>query len=110
MNDKEVYPKLNKEIQSVFDLSGIKMFHVATQSDPTAALTAPVTELVTFTLQEGKSKATLQALVEQLVTGANAAPKEAGVFGAVWGPTVEKENVLAGFLGWASVDVCVSPC
>ena len=105
MNDTEVYPKLVKAIQDILDPSTLKMMHVACTSDPFPALNAPVTELATFALQEGKSKAALEVLVQELSVAIGAAPKGAGAISPVWGPIVERENDLGLFIGWTSVDV-----
>lgn len=104
MNDKETYPKLTAAIQGMLNLSGLKMFHVAVTGDPFPALNAPVTELATVTLQEGKSKEELEAVLGELSKAIAAAPVAVS---PVWGPLVEKENTWALFIGWTTVEVRV---
>ncbi|EJF62632.1 hypothetical protein BD309DRAFT_859313 [Dichomitus squalens] len=104
MKDTEKYPKLSEDINSILDVSGIRMFHVAFTSEPYGALEAPVTEVATFTLHEGQSKDALEGLVDDLATAMNAAPKSAGVILAAWGPTVEKDDLIALVIGWTSID------
>ena len=105
INDAEAYPKLKKEIGSIFDASKLNMFHAALTSEPYKALEAPVTELAIFTLHDGQSKNTLEGLVDDLAKAVNAAPKSAGAILAAWGPIVEKDNSIALVIGWTSIDV-----
>ena len=105
INDKEAYPKLGKAISAIFDVPKLKVVHILTTSDPSPALSAPVTELVMITLHEGASKSELESLVSQLGEAMAAAPASAGVFKLCWGPLAEKENVLGMVIGWENVEV-----
>ncbi|KAI1784056.1 hypothetical protein LXA43DRAFT_902359 [Ganoderma leucocontextum] len=105
MNDPVKYPQVGKELQTVVDTSAIVMYHCAFTSEPYKALEAPVTEIVTITLNEGESKDTLETLVDELSKGANAAPASAGgAISAAWGPAVEKDDLLFLIIGWPSVE------
>ena len=82
------------------------MYHVLTTSDPTAALSAPVSELATFTLHAEASKPALEVLVRELVQAVSAALPSAGAISPCWGPVAEKENVIGLLIGWTTVEVC----
>lgn len=108
MNDKATYPKLTGSVEAVFDKSKgpTTMLHVNTTNEPYKAFEAPVVEIALFTLHEGKSKSELEGLVKTLADAVNTKAGTDGVFHASWGLVREKENVVALFIGWTSVDVC----
>ncbi|KAI0692999.1 hypothetical protein C8T65DRAFT_668861 [Cerioporus squamosus] len=109
INDAETYPKLTGGITSLFDLAKgpLTMVHVNSTSEPYKAFEAPVAEIATFTLHEGKSKSELEELVDSLAKHlaevVRTKAEEASVFHASWGPVREKDNVLVLFIGWTSV-------
>ena len=110
INDKVVYPQLKRAASSMFDVARIAMFHVLPTSDPAGALSAPVTELATFTARTARSKPVIEVLVDDLARAIGSAPSSAGAFSPCWGPLAEpeKENVLVLFIGWTSVEVRAS--
>lgn len=109
MNDATTYPKLTGSVAAVFDKSKgpITMLHIKTTDEPYKALEAPVVEIATFTLHEGKSdlKSELEGYVKTLADAVNTKTEADGVFHASWGPVREKDNAFVLFIGWASVDV-----
>ena len=64
VGDKVVYPQLKRAASSMFDVARIAMFHVLPTSDPAGALSAPVTELATFTARTARSKPVIEVLVD----------------------------------------------
>lgn len=113
MNDAETYPRLGAAVGSFFDVTAKtpqNMVHVRPTSDPFKAFEAPVTEIAYFTLKAGTSKDAGEQLIDTLSKAMLAAGSADGVVHSAWGPVVEKDNVIALFIGWTSVDVCNSFC
>ena len=113
INDTVAYPPLVTEISAIFDLSGLSAFHVAFATlEPWRAIEAPVLEIATFALLPGKDKDALEKVVDELARAIEEAPEEGtGAVSAAWGPTVEHEEWVVLFAGWASVEVrCVLEC
>lgn len=113
MNDTEAYPRLGAAIGNFFDVTAKgpqNMVHVRPTSDPFKAFEAPATEIAFFTPKAGTSKDTAEQLVDTLSKTIIAAGSADGVVHSAWGPVVEKENVIALFVGWTSVDVCICSC
>ncbi|KAF8885696.1 hypothetical protein CPB84DRAFT_1964700 [Gymnopilus junonius] len=83
--------------------SEVSVTHVAFTKDVDASLSAPVTEILAMTLQEGKTKEDFlkagQAIAEQLDL---ANPKHAPV---TWGRTLEDEKKFFTTVGWDSAEV-----
>ncbi|OJT12232.1 hypothetical protein TRAPUB_11220 [Trametes pubescens] len=105
MNDAETYPRLGAAVSKFFDVKAPQnMVHVRPTSDPFKAFEAPVTEIAYFTPKAGTSKDAAEQLIDTLAKAMNAAGSADGVVHAAWGPVVEKENVLALFIGWTTVD------
>ncbi|KAI0648295.1 hypothetical protein C8Q79DRAFT_905382 [Trametes meyenii] len=109
MNDKEEYPRLGATTE-VYFVPGAKgtMFHVRSTSEPWKALEAPVTELAVFTLKDGHSKSELEQTVDAISKRLDVLGEPAGETLASWGPTVEKDDVFALFVGWQSVEAHVN--
>lgn len=108
MKDAETYPRLGAAVSSFFDPNapaGETMIHVRPTSEPFKAFEAPTTEIALFTLNEGVDKGEAEQLVDAVTKAMNAAGSADGVVHAAWGPTVEKDDVIALFIGWTSVDV-----
>ncbi|RDX52721.1 hypothetical protein OH76DRAFT_1480341 [Lentinus brumalis] len=110
INNKETYSKLGGSITSLFDFTKgpPTMVHVKPRNEPYKAFEAPVAEIATFTLHEGKSKLELEGVVDGLAKHLGELVKtnseEASVFYTSWGPLKEKDNVLVLFIGWTSVE------
>ncbi|EIW60784.1 uncharacterized protein TRAVEDRAFT_165861 [Trametes versicolor FP-101664 SS1] len=107
MNDTETYPRLGAAVGSFFDVTAKapqNMVHVRPTSDPFKAFEAPVTEIAYFTLKAGTSKDAGEQLIDTLSKAMIAAGSADGVVHSAWGPVVEKDNVIALFIGWTSVD------
>ncbi|OCH90660.1 hypothetical protein OBBRIDRAFT_586678 [Obba rivulosa] len=96
------YPALGEAVLKFWSAPP-RMLHVQPTSEPYAALGAPATELALATLKPGQSKERLEELVDTLTKGAP--PGEAtGLVSAVWGPVVERSDMVALILGWTSVE------
>ncbi|KAI0668495.1 hypothetical protein C8Q78DRAFT_262739 [Trametes maxima] len=109
MNDKGEYPRLGASTESFFEPGGKgTMFHIRSTSEPWKALEAPVTEIAVFTLKDGHSKGELEQTVDAIAKRLDALGEPAGETLASWGPTVEKDNVVALFVGWQSVEAHVN--
>jgi len=79
------------------------MSHVQFNDDATAALTAPVTEIVGITLKDGHVKQELDDVLRTLKTKV---ALETGSFSrAMWGPTIEDASKFWLVIGWQSVEV-----
>ena len=79
------------------------MSHVQFNDDATAALTAPVTEIVGITLKDGYVKQELDDVLRTLKTKV---ALETGSFSrAMWGPTIEDASKFWLVIGWQNVEV-----
>ncbi|EMD34351.1 hypothetical protein CERSUDRAFT_117230 [Gelatoporia subvermispora B] len=97
----EEYPALRAAVLKFWGTHP-RILHVQPTSEPYAALGAPVTELALFTLKPGQSKEKLEELASLLTGGA---PREGtGLIDAVWGPVVERSDMVGLILGWTSVE------
>ncbi len=107
VSNAATYSALRESITSIFDTSSgeLQIFHVKPTTEPYKAFDAPVLEIATFTLDEGKSKPALESLVQEL---ANAVLGGLGVADASWGAIVEKPDAVALFIGWTTVEVSMS--
>ncbi|KAJ3501216.1 hypothetical protein NLJ89_g9440 [Agrocybe chaxingu] len=86
---------------------GVSIVHVTFEQDPTAALTAPCTEIVSLTLREGKTKDDLYAT---LVAFRDAGmEKEKGIHPPLtYGQTREDPNKFFLVVGWDNSKVVPS--
>ena len=97
------YPIIMAKLKPAIGRGNFLMSHVQFNDDATAALTAPVTEIVGITLKDGHAK---QELDDVLRTLTNKIESEAGSLSpAVWGPTIEDSNKFWLIIGWQSVKV-----
>ena len=110
MNDPAKYVKVGESLAAILDVHAIAMLHCAFIGELYKALEAPVTEIVTMTLNKGASKDTLEELVQELAKAANDSPPESGAVSAAWGPCVEKDDVFFLTIGWTSVEVSAPSC
>ncbi|KAI0770233.1 hypothetical protein C8Q74DRAFT_883950 [Fomes fomentarius] len=103
VSNAATYSTLRRSITSIFDTSAgeLQIFHVKPTTEPYKAFEAPVLEIATFTLNEGKSKPALESLVQEL---ANAVLGGLGVVDASSGAIVEKPDAVALFIGWTTVE------
>ena len=97
------YPIIMAKLKPAIGRGKFLMSHVQFNDDATAALTAPVTEIVGITLKDGHAK---QELDDVLCTLKTMAALETGSFPrAVWGPTIEDASKFWLIIGWQSVEV-----
>lgn len=79
--------------------------HVHLSCEAYAALSAPLTEIVVWTLREGASRARVEELLAALVAVVSAIPFSKGMYGAGWGPVVDDERTFVVLIGWSSMEV-----
>lgn len=72
--------------------------------DPTTALTAPVTELVVFTLKEGKTADMIVPDLDVL-----AAQDTKTVISSSWGRSIDDARRFVMLVGWESLKVSMFP-
>ncbi|KAH8116723.1 hypothetical protein DFH11DRAFT_1127839 [Phellopilus nigrolimitatus] len=73
--------------------------HVQFAADPTSALSAPVVELVFFTLKEGKTKSEIAPHLDTLVS-----QDTKTVISSMWGHSIRRDNQLVMLVGWESLE------
>lgn len=81
-------------------LSNADVDRVKFSVDPTAALSAPITEFVFFTLKEGK---TVDMIAPDLDVLAGQDTKT--VISSIWGQSVDRADRLVMLVGWESLEV-----
>ncbi|PPQ95303.1 hypothetical protein CVT25_001034 [Psilocybe cyanescens] len=91
-----------KIIQSV-KVGESKTSHVDFVKDFTPALTAPTTEILWMTLNEGKTKEDLYNILSTMATKIDAG--NAKYAPVTWGPTLEDSNTFYLTIGWDSTKV-----
>ena len=97
------YPIIMAKLKPAIGRGKFLMSHVQFNDDATAALTAPMTEIVGITLKDGHVKQELDDVLRTLTTKI---ASEAGSFSpAVWGATIEDPNKFWLIIGWQSVKV-----
>ncbi|KII84623.1 hypothetical protein PLICRDRAFT_46004 [Plicaturopsis crispa FD-325 SS-3] len=77
----------------------ISVIHAKFGADPTAALNAPVTELVVSTLKEGSSFEAISDILTKM-----AYTELPTILGGAYGPAVEIERTFMMVAGWESVE------
>ena len=103
----EKYVPVKDGLTSVMD-ELTYFFHVNFSTDPTKALTAPLTEVAIWTLKDGASDDKLVSLIATLIGAMHGIPVEAGgVGGATWGPVVENDKQFAVLYGWKDLKVSI---
>ena len=105
--DSAVYPDVTKSIaQGAANIEF--MYHVLpSRSTPEAALEAPVTEVLFWSLKEGTDREEFKRLENEF--GAKVLPSDAVKNRGGFGSVVEDERKISVILGWDSVEVRLSP-
>ncbi|PSS32078.1 hypothetical protein PHLCEN_2v2154 [Hermanssonia centrifuga] len=78
--------------------------HVHFSEEPYTALSAPLTEIVLWTLKEGSPRAKVEELLTDLMTVVNGIPTSAGMHKAGWGPVLENEKQFVVLIGWENME------
>jgi hypothetical protein len=101
-------PHYSKVLDSAKPLSvgEFQIQHIPVDVDPTAAVTAPITEFGYLKTKEGKDKECLDILR----ASQEAMSTSKGVhLPAAWGEIMENAGQYLALVGWESLEVCVCP-
>jgi len=100
MDDPVQYPIVMAKLKPAIGRGKFFMSHVEFNEDATAALNAPVTEILGVTLKLGHTRQEFDNIMSTITSKASS---DRGNYGpAVWGPTIENPNKFWVLIGWKS--------
>lgn len=80
--------------------------HVRFSAEPFTALSAPLTEIVLWTLREDAPRPKVEELLTKLMEIVNNIPSSEGLYKADWGPVLDNERQFVVLIGWENMEVC----
>ncbi|KAJ3554926.1 hypothetical protein NM688_g2851 [Phlebia brevispora] len=78
--------------------------HVRFSVEPYTALSAPLTEIVLWTLRDGASRETVERLLTTLMRIVGSIPTSKGMYKAGWGPVLDNEQQFVVLIGWENME------
>ncbi|KAF7790289.1 hypothetical protein EIP86_001243 [Pleurotus ostreatoroseus] len=78
--------------------------HVRFSAEPFTALSAPLTEIVLWTLRDDAPRQKVEELLTKLMGIVNNIPSSEGLYKADWGPVLDNERQFVVLIGWENME------